>query len=463
MTEGSTVRRLAVVGGGITGLAAAREARRAADERGIPLRIDLFEATGRLGGKVFTERDPDGSPVEWGPDAFLAAKPEAAELALELGLELVPPGASEAYLWVRGRLRPLPDGVTLGVPTRPRGLVEAVRSGVLGPLAALRAAAEPLLGRVPTEDGPLGELLRRRIGREAAERLAAPLLGGVYGVHPDELGTGAVLPQVAGARSLAAAMRRRRRPEGPVFLTPVEGTGRLVEGLVDRLDGVELHLDAPVRSIVDDGDGRRLIVEDGEVPADAVLLALPAPAASTLLGRSAGEAAAELARIRFSSSAVVRLDYAPGAVRFPEGASGFLVPAEEPGIVAAGTFVGQKWPHQGLDHPVVRAIVTGPSGAGLSEEDLLEGVVRDVGRVVGAGSRPERLRLRRWPHALPIYAPGHRELVRRVRDELLPEGLAVAGASLEGVGLPDCIRTGRDAAARLVTGLLGAREASRGQ
>lgn len=453
MTEGSEVRRLAVVGGGIAGLAGAREARRIAGERGLALQVDLFEASGRLGGKAFTERDPDGTPVEWGPDSFLAAKPEAAELARELGLELVSPGATDAYLWIRGKLRPLPEGVTLGVPTGPRGAVEAVRTGVLGPGAALRAAMEPLLGPVPPDDGSVGELLRRRLGPGAAERLAAPLLGGVYGVHPDELGTDMVLAQVPGARSLAAAMRRRRRPEGPVFLAPAEGTGSLIERLAAELADVEVHLGAPVRSVTEDDGGYRIVLSDGEAEADAVLLAVPAPEAATLLRPVPGPAASALARIRFSSSAVVRLDYGPGAVTVPPGASGFLVPAGEPGIIAAGTFVGEKWPHQGLGHPVVRAIVTDPTGVELPEEALIDHVAADVGRILAAGSPPERVRAHRWTRALPIYGPGHRELVRAVREERLPGSLAVAGASYEGVGLPDCIRTGRDAARSLVAAL----------
>lgn len=441
--------RLVIVGGGIAGLAAAYTARTAGDP-GQPADVTLLEATDRLGGKLFTEHTGD-TLLEWGPDAFVAAKPWARELVEELGVadELVGTGASGASLWIGGRRRPLPPGGALGIPTGPHGLAHAVRHGVLTPRGALRAAAEPLLpGRPPAPGTTLGATVRRRLGPEVAGRLVAPLAGGVYGAPPDELDLATVLPPATGARSIVRTLRKRPPASGPGFLTLRGGMGRLVDALTAALPDADLRTGVRVTSIEADGGRFRVATTGGDVEGDAVVIALPAPDAAGLVSPIAPEAADALAGIRFSSSAVVHLRYPQGAIPHPLEGSGCLAVPEERTAVAACSWVGSKWPHLATLQPHIRAIVTAPEPLALPDPVLQERAADEVGRMVGARGAPVDVRLHRWERALPVYAPGHADRVAAV-ERALPPGMALAGASYTGLGVPDCVHTGRLAARRL--------------
>lgn len=222
-------RRLVVVGGGVAGLVAARAARLAARRERLPLEVVLLEAEPRLGGKVLTEV-ADEAVLEWGPDSFLATKPGARELAASLGLEpeLVTATSAPVYLWLGGRLRALPPGLAMGVPTGLRALLGTVRHGIVGPFAALRAAAEPLLPRSPA--GSVGEVARRRLGRRAATRLVEPIVAGISGAAADELDLSTCLPRLAEARSWVLTTAGRPSASAS-FLAPRRGMGRIVERL----------------------------------------------------------------------------------------------------------------------------------------------------------------------------------------------------------------------------------------
>ncbi len=451
------MKRLVVVGGGIAGLAGARAARIAARAAGLSLEITLLEASSRFGGKILTET-VDGVPLEWGPDSFLAEKPRGKDLAEELGLEVVPPGpaARRYFLYLKGRLRPYPAGLVMGIPTGLAPLVRAVTGGLVGPGAALRAAAEPLLPRVRGDDPSVGEVIRKRLGRGVADRLAAPLTTSVLGADPDQLSMAAVMPRLAAKRSLVLAMARapRRRDGAAVFYTIRGGMGRLPERLIEELGGEDLRLGAPAKEIARDGDAWRVAADGEELRADAVLVAAPAFAAAPALTAALPEVASALEQAQYRSSAVLFLRFAAGAIGHPMDGSGYLVAPEERRAIAAVSWLPSKWPHIGSTDVWMRAVATDPRALALSDDELRERAAGEIAEACEAEAAPQDVRIMRWDRSLPIYVRGHRARMDAARATL-PPGIALAGAAYDGFGVPDCIRTGEDAARALVANLRG--------
>jgi protoporphyrinogen/coproporphyrinogen III oxidase len=441
--------RLVVVGGGIAGLSAAWEARRVADERGLSLEITLIEREPRVGGKILTER-AEGIALEWGPDSFLASKPAARELADELGLGVIHPldSARRAYLLTRGNLRPFPSGLVMGIPRGVGGLARAVQSGIVAPGAAARAAIEPFLPGPPIGDGAASAELRRRLGRGWSTNLVEPLLEGVYGAPADELGMRGVLPAFADGRSLVRTARRLPQPPNPPFLSIDGGMGRLAEALERELMKEDVRLRLPAVGVVR-RDGRLFVdLEDDTIEADAIVVAVPAPSAVPLLRPVVPETARVLEGIRFSSSAVVLLRYAERGLGRVRTGSGYLVPWNEGLAHAACSWVTSKWPHRSRD-AWLRAIVTSPEHLRADDDALVARVTDEVRTVMRATAPPAEVRLHRWDQALPVYAPGHLERVE-FAERALPASIALAGASYRGLGVPDCITSGRAAARRVL-------------
>jgi len=450
---------LVVVGGGISGLAGARAALEAARRAGVGLDVVVLESTERLGGKLWTE-DVDGVRVEWGPDSFMAHKPRGVGLVeeLELADELVPVSADarQGFVLRGGELRPIPPGMVMGVPVTARGLQAAVRSGLLTASGAARAALEPGLPPLREPNEPtVARLARRRLGREAADHLVEPLIRGVFGAPGAEIGAWSAFPQARGARSLALALRRSRSG-APAFLGLRGGFGLLVEALVAELPEDSVRSGAPVNAITPDGAGFVVHSEACDVGADAVLLAAPAPASGALLADVAPASSRALAAVRYGASAVAILRYPQGSLgRAPDG-SGYLVDPAEGLSHAACSWFSSKWPHAvGGGADVLRPIVTDPSALALPDEDLMDHVVREVGTVMRPRTDPDLFRMIRWSSSLPVFGQGHGERIRTAVDAL-PPFVAVAGAFLGAVGVPDCIASGEDAARRLV-GALAAR------
>ena len=452
--------RLVVVGAGIAGLVAAYEARTIAGRTGIDLHTTILEAEPRAGGKLFTEHE-GGTALEWGPDSFLASKPAARELAEVLGLELVQqlPESMRAFLLLDGDLRPFPPGLVMGVPRGPTGVMGAVRSGIVGAASAARVAVEPMLpGRwiraaidklleETDRDESAARVVRRRLGRSWSSRVVEPLLEGVYGAPAEQLGVRATLPQFALARSLVLAARRTPPAQEPMFLSIRGGMGRLAERIEESLQDADLRLRTPALAVSRRDGAFSVAIPDGEIEADAIILAVPAPAARGLIQQIAPSVAGELGAIRFSSSAVVLLRYEPGALGSAPDGSGYLVPRREGLMHAACSWLTSKWPGEGAD-VWLRAIVTSP--VRLRDDDAAIGdlVATEVDSVMHMTTGPAEVRVHRWEHALPVYAPGHLERVDRI-EAGLPARIALAGASYRGLGVPDCIASGRRAAARL--------------
>ena len=486
MAEGRPAS-VAVIGGGITGLAAAWELARRAGGPGVV----VYEADQRLGGKIRTDAFAD-QVVEAGPDAFLARVPHAIELCRELGLadELVAPGAGRAYLWTRGRVRGLPEGLVLGVPS---DLVGLALSGVLSPLGLARAALDLVLPAAPhqPEEGDLsvGALVARRFGREAAERLVDPLLGGIHAGTIDRLSAAATAPQLlaalAGRRSLLAGLRGQLAEQhqaeaaaaggaaagggrpAPVFLTPAAGLGRLVDSLRQALvaSGVALRTGTPVTEL-GRADGGWMVATGGGVGAfDAVVVTTPAPAAAALLAQAVPAAASELAAIEHASVVMATLGWPSAQAPGPPGGSGLLTPRVDGHLMTACSWYTAKWPHTAHGGLSVLRVSAGRAGDGramaMDDAELVAGLRSELRDALDITAAPAAVRVTRWPDGFPQYTPGHLARVERIERAVRAHpGLAVAGAPYRGVGIPACIASGREAARAVLEGLAGAGRAA---
>jgi oxygen-dependent protoporphyrinogen oxidase len=444
--------RIVVVGGGLAGLSAAYRLA----ERGAA--VTLLEQAPALGGKLHTG-ELAGRPVEAGAEAFLVRDSAAMELARAVGLgeALVHPATNRAAIAVGGRLRPMPGGTLFGVPGNLSTL-----DGVAAADAALdRDGGRPLLAA--GEDIAVGTLVRARLGDEVADRLVDPMLGGVYAGRADGLSLATTIPVLAAAcresptltGAVNAVLRARPANAGPVFATIQGGMSRLVDALAGRL-GPAVRLRATVRELGRIPTGWRLLVGAGEiVEADAVVLAVPARPASRLLSTVDATAAGTLGTLDYASVALVSL--ALPAVDLPE-LSGFLVPATEGYAVKAATFFTRKWSHHNrADGLVLLRASLGRYGdeqvLQRDDADLVALVRRELAELIGRPlPAPVDAAVSRWGGALPQYAPGHLDRVAAVRAAL-PTTLAVAGAALDGVGIPACVRSGQAAADRVLSDL----------
>ncbi|HGY10333.1 MAG TPA: protoporphyrinogen oxidase [Oceanithermus profundus] len=460
------MNRVAVVGGGMAGLAAAHELDRRAAGLALPLEVVLFEAEPRLGGKVRTVR---AGPyrLEAGPDAVVRYKPWFLELVRELGLsgDVVgtQPARPAALIVKGGRGHPLPEGLNVVIPSK---LGPLVRTPLLSPLGKLRAALDLFLPRGPEGDEPFGAFVQRRLGREVWENLAAPLTGGIYGGDPYELSTLAAFPMLKDLekrhRSLILgslhAMRKRRgsREGGSLFASLRGGLGRVVEALTRTAERVGWRPNAPVERLEHDEGRWRLYGPWGSEGFDALVLAAPAHAAGELLGPLDPQLAALLREIPYGDTATVTLAFAEEP--FPKvSGHGVLVAAGEGSRARGFTWLSRKWAGRAPEGKLlVRAYFSG-EGASANEEELAKTAIADLERIVGPVPEPEGVWVYRWAAGMPQYTVGHLDRVRRIEEGVRRwTGLELAGAAYRGVGLPEVVRDGRAAAARIVD-LLAAR------
>ena len=482
--------RVAIIGGGFAGLAAAYElqlARRA----GAPVEYELFEAGPRLGG-VISSSLVDGTVIERGPDSFLTEKPAAAQLCRELGLEshLVPSNDAQrkTFILVRNRLVALPDGLMFLVPTK---LLPTALTPLFSWLTKIRMGFELLHPPRPhTGDESVAALVKRHYGQQAVDRLADPLLSGIYGGDAGQLSASAVLPRMVEmeakygslTRGMLAGMRARKVAEAakaaeaeeaereapaprPLFTTLRFGLQEMVDALVSRLDAERLHVGAPVTGVERDSESGGWLVDAAGVVErfDGVVVATPAWAAAQILEPVDRELSGELEQIPYSSSVTINLVFDGADLDpLPEG-FGFLVPAVEKRAMLACTFLHRKFP--GRTAPgksVLRAFLGGAHNAELLAEsdDTLAGLVRrELFQILTISAVPELIEVQRWPRAMAQYAVGHGARQRRIKDRVaaLP-GLHLVGNAYDGIGISDCIRLGRGAARELVGGGKGVLE-----
>jgi oxygen-dependent protoporphyrinogen oxidase len=432
-----------VVGGGITGLAAAFELTQSPD----PPAVTVLEASDRVGGKILTTSF-EGRPIDAGADSVLARVPWAVDLLHELGLggELVAPATGRAFIWWRGALHAIPAGLVLGVPA---GVPALARGGLLSWRGKGRAALEPLLPRTDGDDD-LGLTVRQRFGTEVYDRLVGPLVGSINAADPARISLAATAPQLAEAaarhRSLLLGLRSATSASaGPVFLTHPEGMGRVVECLETRLReaGVDLRLGTPAGTVERTAGGGYAVAG---LEADAVVLTTPADAAAASLTSLAPEAAAGIGRIQYASVVMVTLAFPATAVGRLDG-SGYLVPVAEQRHVTACSWASSKWPHwMGDDGRVVLRASLGRAGdehaVELDDGALVEATLADLRRHLGVRGDPTAVRITRWPRSFPQYEPGHPDRVGAI-EAGLPAGVVVAGAAYRGIGIASCVRQGR--------------------
>jgi protoporphyrinogen/coproporphyrinogen III oxidase len=474
--------RVAIVGAGIAGLAAAL---RLHDELGDRVELTVVDGAGQPGGKLRTG-EIDGRVVETGAETFLAraaddpsgAPSEAVLLARRLGLgdALIHPATSAAGLLLDGKLRPVPGGTLMGVPVDVSAMDEA-----LGPADR----PDPDRGRpvlAPGDDVSVGALVRERIGDGVVDRLVDPLLGGVYAGRADRLSLAVTMPGLAAGcraeptlqRAVADALSRRSTKPGPVFATVDGGLTRLVDAVVAALPPGTLRLGLPVRALTpipattDDPDGApdrhgawRLVIGSTRDPqvldVDAVILAVPSHPAARLLADVSAVAATAVGTVDYASIGLVTMVLPAGALDGTglAGRSGALVPATEGLAVKAVTVFSTKWTAQ-PDGAVLLRCSLGRAGdeqvLQRPDGDLVALAAADLERIAGRPIRPRAAAVTRWGGALPQYAPGHLDRVATARAAL-PPTIALAGASVDGVGIPVCVRSGQQAAAQIIHAL----------
>ena len=446
----SAQQRVAVIGGGIAGLAAAHSLV-TTDEVDRRPGVVVFERDDRFGGKLRTSPFAGHPAIDEGADAFLARIPWATQLAQQVGLgeQLVSPDARSAAMWWDA-LHAIPEGLLLGMPTEVLGLA---RSGLLSWRGKLRAATEPFRRRTSLEPDSLGQFVRARFGSEVHYRLVDPLIGSIYAADTDHFSLAAV-PQIAdlAARGRSVLITGRRLPKpaataGPVFQTPRDGMGALATATAASVmdAGGELRASVAVDRLECDGSGWRV----NDEYFDGVILAAPALAASRLLGDHAPETASVLAGIPSADVALVTiaLEEADWPARLT-GMSGYLVPKPMQRLVTAASFGSQKWAHWATPECVILRISLGRDGLAalhLSDEQLLAAALQEVGTHLGFELRPVAHRITRWPGAFPQYRPHHATHIQAAQ-QALPTGIALAGASYHGIGVPACVRSGQQAA-----------------
>jgi oxygen-dependent protoporphyrinogen oxidase len=483
-----------IVGGGISGLAAAFFLR---DEA---VRVTVLEGSARLGGKLAVS-EIAGVAVDEGAEALLVTRPEGTGLIADVGLadQRVTPGTTSSAIWTLGALRPMPRRQFMGVPS---DLAELATSGVVSKEGIARASQDlELPPTVRDGDVPVARYVGARQGEEVVDRLVDPLLGGVYAGRSDELSFDATLPALAAAsrryRSLAEAVRSLlpapapvpgagpaqagdrnetsgagTRAGGSVFTTLAGGLGTLPDFLA-KASGAAVRTASIARELSRAETGWRLTLGSAAVPeqvdADAVILAVPARPAGRLLAGAPGASAAVAAfgEVSYASMAIVTLAYPRSAFPGSEpglsslGWSGYLVPAVDGRAVKAATFSTVKWPHLAKAVPgaepleIVRCSVGRVGEEALlqrSDDELAAVAATELAEATGAHGVPVATRVTRWGGALPQYTVGHLDRVARIRAAVAAQpGLAVCGAAYDGIGIPACVATARAAASQVLT------------
>jgi oxygen-dependent protoporphyrinogen oxidase len=464
----ATGPQVVVIGGGISGLAAARKVLQDAPQS----QVTVLESEAQFGGKIRTER-VDDFVIEGGPDSFLSAKPRGVGLATELGLGDamigVTPQKHRAFILYRNAFHPIPEGLSGLVPTK---LGPVARSGLLSARGKARLALDYVLPKHDAADEALGAFVRRRLGDEAWERLVEPLMAGIYAADGDQLSLAATFPQLQRAeqehggliKGVVAARQQALAPAGPArppFLTPAGGLGTMVDVITAQLrqNGAVLRPQTRAISINQAIPGGRYeIALEGEAPlqANAVILATPAHAASHLISDLDDSLSQDLAAIPHASTAIVTLIYRTEQVTRPLSGHGYLIPRVEGGPVLACTWTSRKWAGRAPDGFEMLRIFVGRTGDGdalleFDDATLVALAHSEVTTRLAVSGSPVLGRVQRWPLGMPQYILGHPERIARVEAAVAQHpGLELAGNALRGVGVPDVIRSGEDAAARVL-------------
>jgi oxygen-dependent protoporphyrinogen oxidase len=463
------MKQVAIIGGGISGLTAAFHLEKARS-LGADLRYTILEAGQRLGGSMYSDQ-VEGCLVEAGPDSFLTEKPWALTLCKELGIDDQLIGSNDAqrktYIVVNNRLIAMPDGLMFMVPTK---LVPTALSPLFSWGTKVRMARELLHPPRPMDnDETVGELVERHFGPEVVDRLADPLLSGVYGGDANKLSARAVLPRFVEmeekygslSKAMLAAHNKMRamagkQPPRPLFSSLKDGMQQMVDAIVARLDPTALRLRTRVRAVYPQGDRWRLAIDMGGNEAfDAVILATPANVAGALLESVDRDMADDLLGVTYSSSVTVTLGYHMDQLKHLPPGFGFLVPRSEGRRMLACTFVHNKFPHRAPPNKgILRCFLGGARDEAvlnLTDDEMVDTVRKELREIVKLEARPIFERVYRWRGAMAQYESGHIARIARIEKRLKNvSGLEVAGNAYHGIGVPDCIREGMNAANAVV-------------
>ncbi len=471
--------RVVVIGGGLSGLAVADRLQRSSAGR-RPVEVVLLEAGNRVGGVIATERR-DGFTLERGPDSFITNKPWALDLCRRLGLEdrLVEAATSHRRSFVvrKGKLTPAPEGFVLMAPSR---IAPILTTPLLSPWGKLRLLLETLIPRRDTDaDESLAAFARRRLGREAFDRLVQPLVAGVYAGDPNNLSLRATLPRFLEMERehgglIRAARRRRKEADDWVeteysgarfgsFVTLADGMEELPRALAAGLKPGTIRLGATVRRLSRTSHGPGWLVEplDGPaIEADAVVVTTEAHAAARLLDGRDPSLALQLRSIPYASTIIVNVAYRRDRVRHPLDGFGFVTPAIENRAAFAASFLNVKFPRRAPEKTaLIRVFLGGDARPELLEADddeIRRIVVAELAELIGARGEPILMDVARHPRAMPQYVLGHQEAAATIRRKVaMHPGLFLAGAALDGVGIPDCVRAAEAAADAVLARLAG--------
>lgn len=466
--------RVVVIGGGISGLAAAHRL----TELNPALDVTLIEASARLGGTLLTT-ERDGFILERGPDSFISEKPEAVALAKRLGIEsrLIETNAQHrrSFILRNGRLRPVPEGFHLLAPSR---IWPFLTTDIFSLAGKIRMAGDLVLPRRRTNgssDESLSSFVRRRLGREALERMAQPMVGGIYTADPETLSLRATLPRFLDMerdhRSVVLAMLRKARLQKnadqsgtsgarySLFLSFDRGMQVLARALGKAITHIDINLNTRVQSIVRKSASWTIHTSSGQTPeADALVLAVPAYVAAQLLSNLNSSLATQLKEIKYASTATINLAYRREAIRHPLDGFGFVVPFVEKRSLIACTFSSVKFPGRAPDDGVLlRAFAGGalqPEIFALEESEMLARVESDLCELLGITAKPLFAEISRWQNSMPQYEVGHLDRVQAIENELVQlPNLWLAGNAYRGAGIPDCIRSGETAAEKIIAAL----------
>lgn len=473
-------KHIAVIGGGITGLTAAYELRKQFAAIGQSIQITLIEKSPQLGGAIQTLKR-DGFVIEKGPDSFLSRKPAVLNLSKELGLltDLISlsPTASKSFIYLKGQLHPMPAGLAMGIPTQ---IKPFVGTRLLSLSGKTRAALDFFLPRKTTpDDESLGSLLERRLGSEVTERLVSPVLAGIYAGDLHMLSTAATFPQLLDMenkhRSLILGMlsSRKKQPtpppysvgvelpphlRGSMFLTYKGGLCTLVDRLTEvlRSSGTHIYLNSPVETLTRQQEGYEIRLASGDVfHADGIIMATPAEQTMHVIQGASQRLSGKLVEIPSVSVANVVMAFDQAQFKKALQGSGFVVPRQEGLLITACTWTSAKWKHTAPKGKVlIRAYIghfRDQTHQQLNDQELIERVIKDLAQILGERVTPLFTEITRHSEAMSQYLVGHMERLREIDEDLhahFPK-IIVAGRSFRGVGIPDCIAQGNDAAQRL--------------
>jgi oxygen-dependent protoporphyrinogen oxidase len=466
-SQGNFPLHVVIVGGGIAGLTCARRLATQSRQRSLPLQITLLEASPRLGGVITTEQS-DGFLVEGGPDCFISEKPWAVQLCKEIGLgdDIIGtnPEKRRSFVLIKGRIHPIPEGYMLMAPSR---IMPFAWTSVLTIGGKLRACMDLVLPRGPAQDDEsLASFVRRRFGKEILERMAQPLIGGIYNADPEVLSLRATMPRFLDMerkhRSIILAMLSARRHSASaqtgvsgarysLFVTLRSGLQSLVDRLQGDLGSVDVRLNAAVASVTDDGNGapHRVTLSSGEtLPADVVVLAMPARSSAPLLHDLDGSLSQRLGSIPYGTSITVSMAFRASDMARPLDGFGLVIPRMEGRRMIACSVSSTKFAGRAPDgHVLLRCFLGGPLSEGVPKEKIERDIRAELGEMFGITAEPLLVRTHVWQRAMAQYRVGHLDLVAAIESDLARHpGIVLAGNGLHGVGIPDCVHSGEVAA-----------------